>query len=271
MSFNEISPFLTWPGGKRWLVHNYPEIFPDEYNVYIEPFLGSGSVFFHLNPQNAMLSDINESLIDTYSALKLNWSNVMEHLEFHHKNHSEEYYYNIRDLRPIELETRAARFIYLNRTCFNGIYRVNKQGLFNVPIGSKKNVILPTDNFEEISKRLQNATLLNLDYEVLIDKANKNDLIFVDPPYTVNHNDNGFIQYNEKLFSWSDQVRLCNSLVRARDRGAKIIVTNANHESVRNLYLEHNFEFQVVSRFSGISSKAKGRKKFEELVIKSNF
>lgn len=271
MSAKEILPFLTWAGGKRWLVNNYPEMFPTEYEIYIEPFLGSGSVFFHLNPQKAILSDVNSDLIDTYLAIKTDWLSMYKHLKIHHRKHSNDYYYKIRSVKARKLETRAARFLYLNRTCFNGIYRVNKQGDFNVPVGSKQNVILPTDNFPIISARLKNALLLNQDYETVIDLAKKNDFLFIDPPYTVNHNENGFIQYNEKLFSWADQVRLCKSLVRARERGAKIMVTNANHESVRNLYSEHGFEYQIVSRFSGISSKAKGRKKFEEIIIKSNF
>lgn len=271
MSTKEILPFLTWAGGKRWLVKNYQEIFPDDYNVYIEPFLGSGSVFFHLNPQKAILSDINADLICTYIALKTDWNKVYKHLKIHQRNHSPEYYYRIRDYNPRKLETKAARFLYLNRTCFNGIYRVNKQGKFNVPIGSKQNVILNTDDFKEISDRLKNVLILNHDYEAIINMANRDDFIFVDPPYTVNHNDNGFIQYNEKLFSWADQIRLCEALVRARDRGAKIIITNANHESVRNLYEEYDFEYHIVSRFSGISSKAKGRKNYEEIIVKSNF
>ncbi|AMO32285.1 Dam family site-specific DNA-(adenine-N6)-methyltransferase [Lysinibacillus sphaericus] len=271
MSNKEILPFLTWAGGKRWLVNNYPEIFPSDFNVYIEPFLGSGSVFFHLKPQKAILSDINEDLINTYIALKTDWQNVYKHLKIHQRKHSPDYYYKIRDYTPRKLETKAARFLYLNRTCFNGIYRVNKQGKFNVPIGSKQNVILNTDDFKEISDRLKSVLILNHDYEAIINMATRDDFIFVDPPYTVNHNDNGFIQYNEKLFSWADQVRLCEALGRARDRGAKIIVTNANHESVRNLYEGHGFEYQIVSRFSGISSKAKGRKKYEEIIVKSNF
>ncbi|AVM26086.1 Dam family site-specific DNA-(adenine-N6)-methyltransferase [Bacillus pumilus] len=267
----EVLPFLTWAGGKRWLVKSYPEVFPSNFNRYIEPFLGSGSVFFHLKPQKAILSDINKDLIDTYMALKMDWQKVYKHLKIHQRKHSPEYYYKIRNYNPRKIETKAARFLYLNRTCFNGIYRVNKQGKFNVPLGSKQNVILSTDDFEEISNRLKHVSILNHDYEVVINMANKDDFIFVDPPYTVNHNDNGFIQYNEKLFSWADQIRLCEALVRARDRGAKIIMTNANHESVRNLYKEYCFEFKIVSRFSGISSKAKGRKKYEEIIVKSNF
>lgn len=271
MSTKEILPFLTWAGGKRWLVNNHSEIFPSNFNVYIEPFLGSGSVFFHLKPQKAVLSDINGDLINTYLALKMDWQNVYKYLKIHQRKHSPDYYYKIRDSNPRKVETKAAKFLYLNRTCFNGIYRVNKQGKFNVPIGSKQNVILDTDDFEEISNRLKNVLILNDDYESVINRANRDDFIFVDPPYTVNHNENGFIQYNEKLFSWADQIRLCEALVRARNRGVKIMVTNANHESVRNLYKEHGFEYQIVSRFSGISSKAKGRKKYEEIIVKSNF
>lgn len=267
----DLLPFLKWAGGKRWLINNFPDIFPSNFDNYIEPFLGSASVYFYLQPKNSIISDTNKDLIDTYLALKMNWQDVYKHLKIHHRKHSTEYYYKIRDYKPRKLATKAAKFLYLNRTCFNGIYRVNKKGEFNVPIGTRNNVILETDNFAEISKLLQTAVILNNDYETIIDQAKMNDFLFVDPPYTVNHNENGFLRYNEKIFSWEDQIRLCNALVRARDRGVKIMVTNANHDTVKNLYNNNGFEYKIVSRFSGVSSKSKGRKKFEEIIVKSNF
>lgn len=262
-----MTPFLKWPGGKRWFVQRYASLLPSGFDQYIEPFLGGGSVFFHLEPKKAILADANPELIDTYKALKTEWPSVERLLVYHQRRHSEKYYYAIRESMPEGLDERAARFIYLNRTCFNGIYRVNLEGEFNVPMGTKSTVILPTDDFKAIAKLLAGAQCRKLDFEEIINEAKKGTFIFADPPYTVRHNLNGFIKYNETLFSWDDQVRLADALARARDRGVKIISTNANHRSVRDLYRERDFTLQTVSRFSSVSADPKSRKQFKELVI----
>lgn len=262
-----LHPFLKWAGGKRWLIRHHPEILPKRINgQYLEPFLGSGSVFFHLRPDGAILSDINSDLIDTYKGIKSRSTRIHTLLKEHSSKHSTEYYYKIRDCQPEALAERAARFIYLNRTCFNGIYRVNSSGKFNVPIGAKNNVLLPTDNFGAWAKSLKKADLQNIDFEQIINQASKGDFLFVDPPYTVRHNLNGFIHYNEVLFSWEDQVRLSNALHKARSRGARILMTNANHESIRALYMK-GFKLKVFSRFSSISASIATRSAFEELII----
>ncbi|KFJ41906.1 Dam family site-specific DNA-(adenine-N6)-methyltransferase [Francisella philomiragia] len=265
---NILIPFLTWAGGKRWFVQKYNNILPKTYNRYIEPFLGGGSVFFYLKPKQAILGDINSDLITTYKMIRKNYKKINELLLFHQSLHSKEYYYKIRETVPSSDIELAARFIYLNRTCFNGIYRVNHGGKFNVPKGTKNNVILDSDNFESLSELLQNASIKKSDFEKLIDSAKKGDLIFADPPYTVRHNNNGFIGYNEKLFSWDDQIRLANALMRAKDRGVQIVATNANHESIRELYKDRSFDFDIVSRYSSISSTKNSRKQYEELIIK---
>ncbi|RME60414.1 Dam family site-specific DNA-(adenine-N6)-methyltransferase, partial [Candidatus Parcubacteria bacterium] len=257
-----------WAGGKRWFAHHYAHLFPVEFDRYIEPFLGSGAVFFKLSPERAILGDVNTDLINTYSAIKNNWRLVYRYLKVHHANHSPEYYYQIRKKKFRSSFSRAAQFIYLNRTCWNGLYRVNRQGTFNVPIGTKSTVIFEDDRFDLVSEKLQSATLVASDFEDLIDRAGEGDFVFVDPPYTVRHNHNAFIKYNEKLFSWSDQVRLFHALKRAKNRGAMILGTNAYHQSVRDLY-KNEFETMSVSRNSPISSKVSSRRKFEELVILS--
>jgi DNA adenine methylase len=260
-------PFLKWAGGKRWLVARYSSLFPSTYNRYIEPFLGGAAIFFNLQPHLAILSDKNKELIDCYMAIKTDWQLVREELAKHHSAHNKDYYYKIRTHRPTNLYQQAARFIYLNRTCWNGLYRVNLNGQFNVPIGTKSAVITESDNFLALSEVLANAEIFASDFEPVIDKAQKDDFLFIDPPYTIEHNLNGFIKYNEHLFSWDDQVRLRDSLICAKKRGAHIIVTNANHESVRVLY-EADFELQIVSRHSVIAAAASKRKKCEELIIK---
>jgi DNA adenine methylase len=160
--------------------------------------------------------------------------------------------------------------IYLNRTCFNGIYRVNCKGEFNVPMGTKTSVVLDTDDFETISKLLQNVALTVGDFSEVISQANVDDFIFADPPYTVRHNLNGFVKYNEKLFSWEDQERLAQELVQAKERGAKIMMTNANHKCIRELYGDMGFKFKTVSRYSPIAASSDNRKQFEELIISVN-
>lgn len=213
----KVLPFLKWAGGKRWFVESHSELIEIGPRRYIEPFLGSGAVFFSLDVRESLLSDSNKDLIEVYGAIRDDYKRVYKHLKLHHKNHSKDYYYKIRAFSPRTKYTRAARFIYLNRTCWNGLYRVNTLGKFNVPIGTKQNVILDTDDFEKVSNKLQNSQLVCADFEAVIDQAGPNDFLFVDPPYTVQHNYNGFVKYNEKIFSWEDQLRLKESLQNARN------------------------------------------------------
>lgn len=265
---NTSLPFLKWAGGKRWLSEKILSLVPDVYGKYYEPFLGSAAVFFSLQPDEAMLSDLNADLIGTYNAIKDDWQKVSDILAIHHRKHCKEYYYAIREQRLRTPHTKAAQFIYLNRTCWNGLYRVNLNGKFNVPIGTKKNVLLDTDDFESVSRSLKKAKFVCADFETTINKAQFGDVVFADPPYTVHHNNNGFVKYNENIFRWEDQLRLKDALVRAKNRGAKIIMTNANHESVRTLY-EDEFFMRTMSRASVIAGVASARKSFEELLIVS--
>lgn len=264
-----VAPFLKWAGGKRWFIQRHSSLFPENYGRYIEPFLGGGAVYFYLQPRRAILSDINPDLVAAYRGIRDNWKGVVRSLAYHARAHSDAYYYSLRDKSPRQLVPRASRMIYLNRTCFNGIYRVNLNGKFNVPRGSKEDVLYESDNFEEMSRLLQGAELRQADFESVVDEAISGDLVFADPPYTVRHNLNGFIKYNEKLFSWQDQERLAAALVRARDRGAHVVSTNANHASVRELYREHGFLLRTTSRFSSISAASDSRRQFEELIILS--
>jgi DNA adenine methylase len=239
-----------------------------KFNKYIEPFLGSGAVFFHLQPKNALLTDKNKELIVTYEAIKRNWKKVYSELEIHQQKHSQKYYYLIRQSKFNSIYKTAARFIYLNRTCWNGLYRVNLKGDFNVPMGTKDKVLFENDNFDSIAELLANISLQNIDFESAIDTAEENDLIFIDPPYTVKHDNNGFIKYNENLFTWNDQVRLASSIIRADKRGVKIFLTNADNKSVKELY-EDNFEILTVKRSSIISANSEFRGHCKELIIRS--
>lgn len=265
-----VTPFLKWAGGKRWLVACRPELFPKKFNNYYEPFVGSGAVFFYLSPKKSIISDANKELIDTYKVLRDDWPSVLRELNRHHKNHSEDYYYEVRSSMQCLPYKSAARFIYLNRTCWNGLYRVNLKGEFNVPIGTKTNVVLDTDNFEAVSRVLKRTLIKNEDFEAIIDKSKNNDLLFVDPPYTVKHKFNGFVKYNEKLFSWDDQVRLSDAIKRAASRGVKVILTNADHESVIDLYDCSFFNVSRISRQSVIASEGSRRGECTELIVTAN-
>lgn len=244
----------------------FPSVFQTDFARLIEPFVGGAAVFFHLQPRRAWLNDINDELVNTYEQLKNDWIPVHKLLQEYHLEHTKSFYYAMRDTLPQGGVERAARFIYLNRTCFNGIYRVNLDGRFNVPKGSKSAVVMPEDNFAAIANALRRVRLTSLDFEPVIDECGSCDLLFVDPPYTVLHNFNGFVKYNENLFSWADQVRLRDALFRARHRGAKVIVSNADHESVRQLYSESRYVHRI-ERPSVIAASAEKRKRTTELLI----
>lgn len=266
MRYNKITPFLKWAGGKRWLTGKIDDYLPESYNNYIEPFLGSGAVFFSLEPKLSILSDVNQSLILTYNTIKEDHAAVYDRLLEHASKHCSDYYYEIRSLEYQDNVELAARFIYLNRTCFNGLYRVNLKGQFNVPIGSKDKVILETDNFKKTAAALANAEILYSDFEAVIDRATEGDLVYVDPPYTVKHNNNGFVKYNEQMFTWADQVRLSEAIKRASDRGAHIVLSNADHQSIRDLYNEIG-NINALSRNSVIASTALNRGLYSEILV----
>jgi DNA adenine methylase len=261
-----LAPFLKWAGGKRWLLPLAQRLARTPVKRYFEPFVGSGAMFFAIRPAHSVLSDLNRELVETYQAIQEDWAAVSNALVKHHKAHSFEYYYRMRAAAPRTAHTKAARFIYLNRTCWNGLYRVNRAGMFNTPIGTKTNVILKTDDFEAVAQSLVDTRLLVSDFESVVDQAGRGDLVFADPPYTVRHQFNGFIKYNEKLFSWADQERLMAALARAKERGAKIVCTNADHKSVRDLYAKE-FSLTPVNRYSAISGSSASRGRYAELVI----
>jgi DNA adenine methylase len=261
---------LKWAGGKRWLTASHGELLPREFCRYFEPFLGGASVFLHLQPKDAILSDANENLIEMYRALAENWQSVYRWLCQHSDNHGKRYYYCQRANPPNGRFARAAWFLYMNRACYNGLYRVNKRGEFNVPKGSKEEILLSTDDFQAVSELLNHATLTVSDFEVMIDQAREGDFVYVDPPYTVKHNNNGFVKYNEELFSWSDQERLALSVKRAIRRGVMVTVSNADHHSLIDLY-QGCGEIISLTRRSTIGGKEASRAAATEIIVRAGF
>ena len=261
-----MKPFIKWAGGKRWLFADGTFKLPEFSGKYIEPFLGGAAAFFHLRPKTALLSDINSRLIETYVAVRDDWRCVQDILKHMQDRHSIDYYYKERKRRHIEPTFRAAQFLYLNRTCWNGLYRENLKGEFNVPIGTKTKVLYDNENLEEISDALKFAEIVLCDFEESIDKARFGDLIFVDPPYTTAHNTNGFVKYNQKIFRWDDQVRLRDCIRRAVERKALVVLTNADHSSIRDLYRDLG-QGSRIERASVISGNASYRRATTETVF----
>lgn len=236
ISPSRIKPFLRWAGGKNWLIKHLDLFLPiSGFNNYHEPFLGSATVFLSINPsQIAFLSDLNKELISVYETLKKDPENIIKSLR-NFKN-TEEFYYRIRDKKYDDPVKEAARFIYLNQTSFNGIYRVNLQGKYNVPYGHRTKEFLEPEVLRKVSNSLQHANLFYGDFDQVKENVKKKDLVFLDPPYTVSHNNNGFIKYNQKLFSLEDQKRLSSLIDFIKKKGAYYILTNAAHKTIDEIF-----------------------------------
>ena len=262
----QAKPIIRWAGGKRWLVKQIDELFDlNTFNNYHEPFLGGGAIFFHILPKStSFLNDINKELIETYHCVKEDVHSVIEELSFF-KN-TEEQYYKIRASRYRKPAKNAARFIFLNQTSFNGIYRVNLKGEYNVPYGHRKNVAIDPDVLIAVSDSLKNVKLSNIDFMDTADNINKGDLVFLDPPYTISHNKNGFFKYNAKLFTRDDQIRLSTMIDEIKSKDAYYIMTNAAHDEVKKIF-EKNDNMIELKRASLIGGKNAKRDKYSELIV----
>lgn len=261
-----MRPFLRWAGGKRWLTD---QSFVSAIGAkrLVEPFLGGGALFFSRDWPDAVLADVNRHLINAYSHMKNNHTGLYQLVSDHFDDHSNERYYQVRSRMGSDSLQDAADFIYLNRACYNGLFRVNLAGRFNVPVGSKVYEIRDFREYEDWSKKLASAEIRLIDFEQTIDSCGEDDFIFADPPYTVNHNSNGFIEYNERIFRWDDQVRLHDCLLRAADRGARFALTNADHETLRELY--RGCTLTTVERGSEMAGLKAARGRTTEIVITS--
>lgn len=264
-----VKPFLRWAGGKRWFLKELDKFVNlRKFKVYHEPFIGGGSIYFHLKPNQAIISDTNADLINTYRQVKINPEKVISQLKKFEK--SEEYYYFVRNSKFKSEIKEAAKFIYLNQMSFNGIFRVNAKGEYNVPFGFRKNYNFDYENILNASFLLKKTKIIHQDFENSINKVKSQDLVFLDPPYTVTHNQNGFIHYNQKLFSLEDQYRLAKSVLKIKDKGAYYILTNAAHKEIRNIFLNGDRTFEI-NRASLIGGKNAARGKYSELIMTNIF
>ena len=262
-----VRPFLKWPGGKRWLVPLLRELIEGiDFKTYREPFLGGGALFFALRPKSAVLSDVNEDLINTYRQVKYRSQLLLDTLrELPIDQTTFDRLRRSSDGSPLQ---RATRFLYLNRTAFGGMYRLNQRGEFNVPFGGGERTTAPLweyDLLHSAAKVLRRAQLRAADFEAAISEARKGDLVYCDPTYTVAHNNNGFVRYNERNFSWDDQRRLAQSCRSAASRGVCVIVSNAYHREV--LHLFEPPRFIAVSRTSRLCPQTEHRRSIDEYVF----
>jgi len=259
-----VPPLIKWPGGKRALFESIVPHFPTTPKRYFEPFLGGGAVFFALQPKRSWLSDTNEELINLYRQVRDAPDDLIKILRTF-KN-SEEAYYQIRAQSFRSPKKRAARLMYLTTLSFNGIHRVNLQGQFNVPYGNKTYLDTCDENrIRTASRALASARLDVADFETATRKASAGDLVYFDPPYTVAHAHNGFVKYNERIFSWADQVRLAEHARDLVQRGCHVVISNADHPSVRALY--GDFTVKTIERFSRIAASSAHRKAITEALF----
>ena len=265
---SKATPFLKWAGGKRNIMQQLTAKLPDTFNNYYEPFAGGGALFFELQPQlnKAFLSDTNPDLINTYTIIKNDVSELLKLLQQHQNNHSEDYYYRIRsqhDLhQPLEI---AARMIYLNKTCFNGLWRVNRKGQFNVAFGKYANpAIVQESNLRACAAALQYASITCNDYSTIQPKAG--DFVYIDPPYHL-VNEMSFTAYTKAGFTANDQAKLAAFCTQLHSQGVKLMISNSNTDYIKHLYSAATFNISTVTAPRFVNCKASGRKPVEELLI----
>ncbi|AKB10962.1 Dam family site-specific DNA-(adenine-N6)-methyltransferase [Mycoplasmopsis synoviae] len=271
-----LRPFVKWAGGKTQLLDKLYSLMPRKFNNYYEPFVGGGSFFLSLAPTKSVINDFNSELICAYKCFQNEklYNKLINELIKHEKNHSEEYYYQIRskdretNFLNLPIYVRAARMIYLNKACFNGLYRVNSKGLFNVPSGKKTKVtVFDKDNFKSLKKYFTNndITILNDDFTEAVKKARKGDFVYFDPPYDTIENKKTFTSYSKNNFGKNEQKRLANIYKELDSRGVKVMLSNHNTAFINELYSK--FKIHIVNAKRMINSKADERGNVEEVII----
>ncbi len=262
----DSKPFVKWVGGKRQLIGEIHKRKPLNFNRYYEPFIGGGAIFFSNGFNKAVISDVNQELINVYNVIK----KIVEDLIISLKKHpyNEEYFYELRKKDTSELNNveRASRFIYLNKTCYNGLYRVNKKGKFNVPFGKYKSpLICDEDNLRAVNSKLRKAKILCTDFEKCVLTASKKDFVYFDPPYMPLSSTSYFVGYSKDGFAYDEQLRLRNVFKKLSEKGIYCMLSNSYTKEVKELYSEFNIDTVKAGR--AINSKATGRGKIKEVII----
>jgi DNA adenine methylase len=271
-----LSPFLKWAGGKRQILSAIVEHLPDDFNAcrYIEPFVGGGAVLLHLQPTKATINDLNTELVNVYRTIKDNPDALINDLKKHENNSS--YFYAIRNLdrnpdySNLSNIERASRIIYLNKTCFNGLFRVNRDGQFNVPFGNYKNPnIINEPVLRAVSKYLNSNAieLLNEDYETVLDLLEHDSFVYLDPPYHPISSSSGFTGYVQGGWGIDDQIRLKEACDKLTTKGIKFLLSNSSSDIIKDLYRHYNIN--VIKAVRAINSDGAGRGKIDELLIRN--
>ena len=268
-------PFVKWAGGKRQIIAKLKSFIPGDYNTYYEPFVGGGALLFELSPERAVINDYNHELMNVYKILcdEEKFKQMCKVLNAHETNHNEEYYYEIRNkdrnkksFNRLADYTKAARTIYLNKACFNGLYRVNSKNEFNVPFGKKTKVnTYEGSNLITVSNYLtmNNVTILSVDFEESVKDAKKGDFIYFDPPY--DSDTSSFTNYTENGFGKEEQKRLARVYKELCERGCYVMLSNHNTKLINELY--EDFNIHVIEAKRNINANGKKRGKVEEVII----
>ena len=279
IAVSEPKPFVKWVGGKRQLMQELENNFPKRFGTYHEPFLGGGAVMFNLLSKEPKLlcnvSDFNSDLILAYVTIRDKLGKLIESLENHSKNYhnnSSEYYYHVRKQEPKQQIEKVSRLIFLNRTCFNGLYRVNKKGQFNVPLGRYTNPnIVNKENLTAVSKILQSEKIKIScrGFEAVLDDAKKGDLIYFDPPYQPISSTANFTSYTHRDFTEDDLEKLVAVANQLNSKGCHVLLSNSNSKVVKNYFSEKHWKISSINANRAINSNSKKRTGHKEIIIKN--
>lgn len=272
-------PFVKWAGGKRQLIPILNRNLPESFGTYYEPFLGGGALLFHIltnkNGQKCSISDLNSDLVLAYTTIRDRIDALITSLKNHEKNYqkdSESYYYTIRESNPRSEIEKTSRLIFLNRTCFNGLYRVNSKGKFNVPLGKYSNPnIVNEENIRAVSHILQSSrtAIKCRDFEAVLRDAKKGDLIYFDPPYQPVSATSNFTSYTTKDFTYDDLIRLAELCLKLDSRGCNVLLSNSDSQEVADIFAKNPWKITRIAANRSINSNSKKRTGHFELLIKN--
>ncbi|NOS61496.1 MAG: DNA adenine methylase [Nitrosarchaeum sp.] len=281
--YNQIlvtpKPFVKWAGGKRQLIPIINQNLPESFGTYYEPFLGGGALLFHIltdkNGQKCSISDLNSDLVLAYTTIRDRVDSLIASLKNHEKNYqknSESYYYSIRESNPRSEIEKTSRLIFLNRTCFNGLYRVNSKGKFNVPLGKYSNPnIVNEENLYAVSTILQSSriSIKCRDFEAVLRDAKKGDLVYFDPPYQPTSATANFTSYTNKDFTYDDLTRLAELCLKLDSRGCNVLLSNSDSKEVADIFAKNPWKITRIEANRSINSNSKKRTGHFELLIKN--
>ncbi len=272
-------PFVKWAGGKRQLIPILNENLPQSFGTYFEPFLGGGALLFHMlierNKQKCSISDLNSDLVLSYTTIRDKVESLINSLKNHEKNYqkdSKSYYYSVRENKPRSQIEKTSRLIFLNRTCFNGLYRVNSKGKFNVPLGKYTNPkIVNEDNLRSVSHVLQSSKvdITCRDFEAVLRDAKKGDLVYFDPPYQPVSDTANFTSYTNKDFTHNDLGRLAELCMELDSKGCKVLLSNSDSKEVADMFSTKPWKINKIKANRSINSNSKKRTGHFELLIKN--